>query len=246
MRVSVGTAKGTRSQQEDRYLVLPTKAGLYLGVFDGHGGDECAAYCADVLPSILAHNPDTNPGLAAALAELDEETNTMDSGSTASIVFIPDGTREIRVAVIGDSPVIAKLNDGSIWVSPEHNVRSNRKEAEEAKKRGGIISGGYLYSSYSGNGLQMSRALGDYSLDKVLSRVPEMFSHTLSEDGFVMLATDGAIDPAHIGGQYGSAPVSPISDIVHLIEKGADAGRLVKNALDIPTRDNVTVILAQV
>jgi serine/threonine protein phosphatase PrpC len=234
MKISTATAKGARYYQEDRSFVLPTEKGMYLGVFDGHGGSECAEYCANRMPDILAEFPD----VFLALEALSAETRGMYAGSTASIVFIPKDEYSVHVAVIGDSPVIVKRADGSIWVSPEHNVRTNMAEADAAIARGGFVSGGYLFASFSGVGLQMSRALGDASLDKVLLRTPDMaIVHGCGAGNFVLVCTDGAVDPSHANEAEG------IASIVSLVEGGYDAQQIVDRALAIPTRDNVTALL---
>ena len=233
MKIRTATAKGARSYQEDRHFITHTPDGAYLGVFDGHGGDECAQHCVKRLPVILRSNPE----LARALEKLNSETRYMYTGSTASIVFIPKDETVVHVAVIGDSPVVVRQADGSIWVSPEHNVRTNVAEADAAKQRGGFVSGGYLYASYSGSGLQLSRSLGDSSLDKVLLRTPDVSSHVLGAGSFVLLASDGAVDPSH------AHEAESIAAIVSMIEAGADAQQIVDRALAIPTDDNVTAIL---
>ena len=235
MKISKATAKGARSYQEDRYLVFSTIMGTYLGVWDGHGGAECAALCAKVLPSILTNDP----SLSYALDELNKMTRTMRAGSTASLVFIPKDEHRVEIAVLGDSPVIAKLADGSIFVSEEHNVRTNMAEADAAIARGGFVNSGYLFASYSGNGLQMTRSLGDYELDSVLSREPEVFSHVLGKDSWVLVCSDGAVDPGHIDAK------DSIDSIVALVEAGGDAQEIVERALAAKTGDNVTAILVR-
>jgi len=235
MKISKATAKGARSYQEDRYFVFPTVMGTYLGVFDGHGGDECAAYCVKAMRIILTHEPT----LQDAVAKLSRETSTMRAGSTASLVFIPKDEHRVEIAVLGDSPVIAKLADGSIFVSEEHNVRTNMAEADAAIARGGFVNSGYLFASYSGNGLQMTRSLGDYELDSVLSREPEVFSHVLGKDSWVLVCSDGAVDPGHIDAK------DSIDSIVALVEAGGDAQEIVERALAAKTGDNVTAILVR-
>ena len=235
MKISKATAKGARSYQEDRYLVFSTIMGTYLGVWDGHGGAECAALCAKALPSILTNDP----SLSYALDELNKMTRTMRAGSTASLVLIPKDESRVDVAVLGDSPVLVSRPDGSIWVSPEHNVRTNEAEADAAIKRGGFLAQGYLFADYSGDGLQMSRALGDAHLDKVLSREPEVFSLALYKGKFVLMCSDGAVDPSH------AAAKASIDSIVALVEAGGDAQEIVERALAAKTGDNVTAILVR-
>jgi serine/threonine protein phosphatase PrpC len=154
-------------------------------------------------------------------------------------VFIPKDEHRVEIAVLGDSPVIAKLADGSIFVSEEHNVRTNMAEADAAIARGGFVNSGYLFASYSGNGLQMTRSLGDYELDSVLSREPEVFSHVLGKDSWVLVCSDGAVDPSH------AAAKASIDSIVALVEAGGDAQEIVERALAAKTGDNVTAILVR-
>jgi len=234
MKITHAQAKGRRSYMEDFHNVIETEKGAVLAVWDGHGGTEVAEYCTQTLPMLSLYTPQE------IIASLNVATRHMHSGSTASIVFIPKDESRVDIAVLGDSPVIAKLADGSIFVSEEHNVRTNMAESDAAIARGGFVNSGYLFASYSGQGLQMSRALGDMELDRVLLRTPEVFSHVLGKDSWVLVCTDGAVDPGH------GAPKTNIAAIVRMIEEeDADAQDIVDRALAVPTRDNVTAILVR-
>jgi serine/threonine protein phosphatase PrpC len=241
--ITHASEKGRRSYQEDRYVVywMPTEGlqGYLLAVFDGHGGFEAADQCAKTLIEIwhteAVDAPDTEIVMRNVFACLHDETSCMGSGCAASIAFIPEHGEEVIVGILGDAPVLVK-NDG-IWTSPEHNVRSNPAEVIAATARGGFIEGGYLFSSFSGSGLQMSRALGDVNLDKVLSREPEIFRLPTKAGDWVLVASDGLFDPSHA--------THPSVSIGALIDEGADARALVENALRVPTHDNVTAILVR-
>jgi serine/threonine protein phosphatase PrpC len=76
-------------------------------------------------------------------------------------------------------------------------------------------------------------------LDKVLSREPEVFSLALYKGKFVLMCSDGAVDPSH------AAAKASIDSIVALVEAGGDAQEIVERALAVPTRDNVTAILVR-
>jgi serine/threonine protein phosphatase PrpC len=240
--ITHASEKGRRQYQEDRYVVywVPDE-GYLLAVFDGHGGSEAADLCSkELVPlyhgirnSLLVVNFETV--IHHIFRDLSIKTRHMGSGCAASIAFIPEHGEEVIVGILGDAPVLVK-NDG-IWTSPEHNVRSNSAEVIAATKRGGFIEGGYLFASYSGGGLQMSRALGDVSLDKVLSREPEIFRLPTKAGDWVLVASDGLFDPSHA--------THPSVSIGALIDEGADARALVENALRVPTHDNVTAILVR-
>lgn len=242
MKITSETAKGKRPYQEDRFIREEFLEGTLLGVFDGHGGEEVAQIASELFPTLFRAalvSSSSRVSMEVSISILNDRTNYLHSGSTLSVVFIPKDKNVAVCAVLGDSPIIIKSADGKINVSPEHNVRTNEVEALAAKARGGTISGGYLFDGYRNDGLQMSRALGDSSLDKVLSRTPGIYEVPLSIDSFVLVATDGAFDPAH--SEFSEA----LDSVVRNIESGADAKALVDRALAVPTRDNVTCILAK-
>lgn len=263
--ISSASAKGHRPYQEDRYLVSSLPQGTLLAVFDGHGGSETAQFAYKRIVKIFADNIAAEHAAAAHLADVDAvdlakvetsdhaaaalektilslniSTQHMGPGSTLSVVYIPLGGDTATCAVLGDSPIIIKDADGKINISPEHNVRTNQAERKAAEARGGIVSDGYLFESYHGMGLQMARALGDVHLNKVLSRIPDIYEVKLNAQSFVVVATDGAFDPGHY--EFAKAAQT----VVEMIEKGADADALVKYAaVDYPTGDNVSVIVAK-
>lgn len=243
--ISQATAKGRRPYQEDRFFTASLPQGLLFGVFDGHGGEDCAQKASDLFPGIFADSIG-EPGQSAEEAlyfsfiSLVSATLDHEDGSTASVVYIPWSSDRAYVAVLGDSPVIVKRADQSIWHAPEHNVRTNHAEAQAAQERGGVIYGGYLTMSFSGPGLQMSRALGDRFLHKVLNRVPEVSEHVLGAGSFVLACTDGALDPGH------EATETEAQNVVALIQSGGDAQAIVDRAIEIPTRDNVTALLVRI
>jgi serine/threonine protein phosphatase PrpC len=202
--VSAKIAQGPRPYQEDRYLVHSFSladglSGYLLAVMDGHGGSETADLCRDLTPGIFhLTGPETlEASLRKVVAGLDEQTRQMHSGTTVSLVCVLESHRRAAVAVIGDSPVIAVDRDGQMIISPEHNVRTNLEEREQAQQRGGIYEAGYIRSPRTGEGLQMARALGDCGLDDILSREPTVYAVDLGPQSVIVLATDGVFDPSH-------------------------------------------------
>jgi serine/threonine protein phosphatase PrpC len=244
-KYSAASEKGLRPYQEDTSVVywVPDE-GYLLAVFDGHGGGKVSKLCADRLVAIwhevrnklLVVNFEAL--MLGVFAKLNSETESYGAGSTASIVFIPASGEEVIVGILGDSPVLVQKADGELWLSPEHNIRSNAAEAMKAERRGGFISNGYLFAHFSGGGLQMSRALGDRNLASVLLREPEIFRIPLGETSFVLVASDGVFDPGHAS--------NPSQAIADKIKNGADAKDLVDAALAVPTHDNATAVLVRI
>ena len=97
---------------------------------------------------------------------------------------------------------------------------------------------GYLEDPKVPNeGLQMSRALGDRNLARILNREPEIFSIPLGPSSLVLLATDGVLN------SFDTEVEIPLKHLADLAGEGNDAQRLVEDALQRQTGDNVTVIL---
>jgi serine/threonine protein phosphatase PrpC len=217
---------------------------MLLAVFDGHGGAQVSHLASEELPAIFADlitEPNAKPRqvLKKAIHKLNIMTQAMVPGSTISLAFIPFKKRIVYCAVMGDSPIIIKDNKGNINISPDHNVRTNEAERIAALDRGGFTEGGYLYATFDGPGLQMARALGDSHLNAVLSRQPDIYSVRVNKDSFIIVASDGAFDPGHYDFKQSAAAV------VKMVEEGADAQAVVDYAVNFPTGDNVTAIVAR-
>lgn len=228
---------GLRSYQEDFTVICNTDVGMLLGIFDGHGGKYCAQFLSESFVSLFDISKDIEGSMQYAFSNADTRTNDMRSGSTASVVFISHEGSAV-VAVVGDSPVIARLSNGEIFHGPDHNVRSNPSEAEAAISRGGEISGGYVWNMSpmrdSAKGLQMSRSFGDSEMGKIVSKTPEI--KTIDVGPWLMVCSDGAIDPGH-----GSSDVR--DEIVKALDNGASAEDIVNMSLKRRTGDNTTAIV---
>lgn len=238
--ITSATAKGTRQYQEDSKIIAQFVNGTLLGVMDGHGGAAVSALLVALFPELLAEvcktETEASQIFLKVFSRAHEVTKFYHEGSTASLVFIPKGETVAHIAVLGDSIVIAERKDGSLFVGPDHNARSNQEERSRAVARGGVFQGGYIWSGYGDNasGLQMTRALGDCALDQVLDRTPEVF--TISLGNFLIVGSDGLIDPTHL-------QKNVLTSLVDEIANGRTAEELVQRAIDLPTNDNVTAVL---
>lgn len=249
---------GGRPYQEDRFIIGRLRLNTLrrfsffrvpwpeeieiLAVCDGHGGDEVAEYIYNNLVRIFRDcfyscNRDMKKALCETVQILHEQTKHMLAGSTLSIVIISSSGSRADVAVLGDSPVIIFDHTKSFWISPEHNARSNTDERNAAIARGAEYIDGYIGLSATGIRAQLTRALGDNELDALLDRSPEVFTVYLGPESFVLVASDGLLDPSH------RSTRSQMQHIIELIRKGANADDLARDALNRETNDNVTAIL---
>jgi len=233
MNITAATAKGQRPYQEDTFINVELPQGRLLGVFDGHGGDEASKFMAENFVGLFEETGSLRLAFRLAAQHLKD----YEAGTTASVVLVPTDSHTVFTAVVGDSPIIIQTKSG-IWYGPDHNVRTNEIERVAAQTRGGSYAQGYIYNNFSGQGLQMGRALGDAWLSPVLSTEPEVAEVTVAPNGFVLIGTDGLFDPGHYGFKTASEQV-----IARVSQDDAQA--LVDRAIGIPTRDNVTAILVK-
>ena len=245
MQLTHASEQGMRPYQEDRLFIkcleLTNDSGVFLAIMDGHRGQEVAQFCKDSLDGLIAEVTKNKKVVSQAEIQaifrlLNEKTSEMESGSTLSLVFISYPMNTVYVGILGDSPVIIKDCGGQVNISPEHNAGTNLREREAAIKRGAHYFGGYICEHPSRNGLQMTRALGDKEFRNFLDRSPEIYSVRMGSKSFVALLSDGIADPCHGGSES-------LKSIVSMIENGASASGLVKDALDRETGDNITAIV---
>jgi serine/threonine protein phosphatase PrpC len=245
--ITTATAKGSRRYQEDHYFVSTFVDGTLIGVMDGHNGAAVSALLVDLFPKLWSEVRKTENNYETVLLEVFKRAADMTKfygeGSTASLAFIWSwkGQQYATIAVLGDSPVIGESEGGRystcIWIGPDHNARSNPEERSLAIQRGGIYDRGYIWNDLGdmGSGLQMTRALGDVALDRILDRTPEVF--TIGLGLFLLIGSDGLFDPTHADGK------ASYDDVLACIRNGGTADSIVQQAVAVPTNDNVTAVL---
>lgn len=201
---SFAQAQGPRDYQEDHMICLQLKSkrngtGYLLGVMDGHEGEEVAKYCSETIPSLFDPEAwDIEQELRGLVKRLDIDTRTYDMGSTLSLAHVNESKNIVTTVVLGDSPIIVVDSSGSIQRSVEHNVRSNLLERHAAVRRGAIyLDDGYIIATRHGDGLQLSRALGDHGLRNILDRTPVICSYKIGANSLVIVSSDGLFDASH-------------------------------------------------
>lgn len=246
--VSIASSIGLREYQEDFCSFgeldlknLPNGKGNFISVFDGHDGPDTAKKASESVlnifgKSMISAKGDVSEALKETVKALVLLTSMDKSGSTLSLAYVPSSKNAAHVAVLGDSPVIVLDKHNEIILSPEHNARSNLEERNHAIMKGAAFRMGYLFSS-EGNGLQLSRALGNKHLSDFLGKNPEIYSVPLGEKSFVVVGSDGLFDPHHVN------TLHQCKRIVELVQGGAAAKDLVLDALLRCTKDNATALV---
>jgi serine/threonine protein phosphatase PrpC len=159
----------------------PTTPIHFFGVFDGHGGQDCAVYVNDELPKRLkAALQSSLPAIAASvMAHSSTESAWMcsgdrdDSGTTAVTALVESENSRVMVSNVGDSrAVIIRRSGGKssslkvVALTTDQDA-CNRSEAKRIKAAHGVIDeDGYINRGLTSNcvGVQTARSLGDFDV----------------------------------------------------------------------------------
>lgn len=186
----------------------------FYAIFDGHGGDRAAHYCAEHLPGLIAtlygeaaagsRSLRLQAACKAAFVALDEQVREVGpsaDGTTATCVII-DG-EEVIVANVGDSAAVLFLpGEEPIYLSTDHRV-SRRSPAEHSRLTEAGAQVGRILGCHGGpvgperifpGGLAISRSIGDGDSTAAAIAVPDVRTVTCPTGGMIVLASDGVWD----------------------------------------------------
>ncbi|XP_032686557.1 serine-rich adhesin for platelets-like [Odontomachus brunneus] len=210
-QVAVGATRNARRKMEDRHVVLHDLHTIfniqddtianYYAVFDGHGGQDAAAYCATHLHQYLVesvHYPtDPERALRDAFLTADAQfiakssTLRLNGGTTAVCVLVLD--KKLYVAWVGDSMAsLVKRGCVKQLVNPHRPARED--EQERINNMGGVVVNCVGVLRVNGF-LSISRAIGDVLHKPFVSGEPEIRCVPLDgTEDFLIIACDGLWD----------------------------------------------------
>lgn len=202
--------EGPYHENEDRMCFgtnLNSQIDCFVGVFDGHGGTDCATFVSGNLDGYLTKTfnstEDWTTGdekMKDMFHEIEdeyvkiavEEDDT--SGACATVVIVKGF--EAMVANIGDCKAVAvpDVTDAQSFVVLTGDHRADAPEEEDRIER----AGGSVVDGRVGN-LQPSRSFGDIDVkeivgDGVVIPTPEVSRVRVQVGGFMVVATDGLWD----------------------------------------------------
>ncbi|KAK4290965.1 hypothetical protein Pmani_036182 [Petrolisthes manimaculis] len=204
----VGTSSimGKRPYQEDRYVVETLSNNiLCVGVFDGHGGNECSQYCYTHLKSVLSEELTRHHDLQTVLHNTFHTLHTRythwvhtykqgyRSGTTACVSLLRGGV-ELALAHVGDSRAILCRSGGQPVNLTADHCPSLIAEKNRIVSSGGTVTTDNIGRHLVNDTLSMSRSLGDLHL-KPYGVIPLPDTRTLrvkhGKDAFLLHITDG-------------------------------------------------------
>lgn len=231
---------------EDRSIVLHNAGNLknthVFGIFDGHGGQECAEFAKNFFPGALYrvwNNIETTPSssLIHAFEDLDysflnSKVYGDDSGCTALTLLITNNNA-IHVANAGDCRCILHNEKKGVIILSKDHVASDEEEMTRIKARGGYVS----ITGRAQSCLMVSRAFGDKKIKRYISATPEVMSKSIEiDDDFLILASDGLWDVV-----TNNMAVNLVKSTVRIPEMAAK--RLALKAIELGSDDNISVIV---
>ncbi|CAI5485915.1 unnamed protein product [Closterium sp. Naga37s-1] len=257
--ISIGSfaTSGAREKMEDRHFIKTftvASSTIYMfGVFDGHRGYEAAEYCARNIPgSVMDKLSDLSPPEAliesflatdkALELELSKQRKARpDSGKgwypgcTACVALVI-GT-DMYIANAGDCRAVLKQS-GEVKALSRDHVASDPEERNRAEKAGGLVQWRVNTWRVGIAGIEVTRSLGDHDMKLAVTAEPEITHHKLSEDDeFLVMASDGLWE------KLSNEEVAQyVLDTVK--EPSMSSKRLVTEAVDRGSQDNVTAIVA--
>eukprot|EP00357_Protocruzia_adherens_P006338 CAMPEP_0115016722 /NCGR_PEP_ID=MMETSP0216-20121206/27637_1 /TAXON_ID=223996 /ORGANISM="Protocruzia adherens, Strain Boccale" /LENGTH=483 /DNA_ID=CAMNT_0002387295 /DNA_START=204 /DNA_END=1655 /DNA_ORIENTATION=+ len=188
-----------RRTMEDTHLInrnmkLQELSDLFA-LFDGHSGTEAAAYARDNLSSFLDHSfhqcDSISDTLTNAFERLDEDMReeiSRDSGSTAAVVLVSEGS--MTFANLGDTRALL-LSDNKVKFATQDHHCGLEPERKAIEEKGGVVIKVGRKDRVQGS-LELSRCFGNFKLKEYLSETPDVSTVSHSEnDDFIVLATDG-------------------------------------------------------
>ena len=248
--------QNTRRRMEDKHIVLtefnnlfgldkdfPSQA--YFGVFDGHGGVDCACYTVAHFHTNIASQNTFSSDLDAALCQaflttdklfLEKAKNeNLRAGTTGVIAMLRDNT--LHIGWLGDSQISMCKQGRAVQLMEPH--KPNRKdERQRIEDLGGCV---IWIGDWRVNGnIAVSRSIGDKDHKPYVSADPDTLEFDLEGDEeYLILACDGLWDTIQ--------PPNVIEMVQeHLASGGARsqvAKFLVERAIAHGSTDNVTVVV---
>lgn len=251
--VSYASNKGNRKTMEDETVcidfmneligeknVLPPTA--FFGIYDGHSGNQAAEYSRIHLHMNIfeGNESDMKTAIVKGYKKTDKDfkeyasKNEIPSGASAVTMILRSDL--IYIANVGDSEAVLCQNGKPIVLSRFH-LPNDESEKERIQDAGGKV---VWYGTWRVNGLlSVSRAIGDYPLDKFVIPDPHIYEHVRTpEDQFIILASDGLWEVF----KYQEA-CDFILDQLKTKDKRDVAQLLVNEAIAKKTSDNLSALI---
>jgi serine/threonine protein phosphatase PrpC len=217
----VHTSIGRRRNMEDRYIIEELSPFIELyAVLDGHGGVKAVEYFRNIIVKKFQEkldctlvSADIEDTIKKIFLEIDTdwfENNIKDgwnaelSGTTFSGVMI---MKNLLITInLGDSRIVISKDGKVIFETSDHKA-SDPKERGVALSKGGLqILGPKYIANNHGNGIAVTRSLGDIPFkfkrdkyiysgeDSIVSPIPDVTFRHIDGPVSIVICSDGIFD----------------------------------------------------
>ncbi|CAJ1448058.1 unnamed protein product [Effrenium voratum] len=248
-RAASACMQGDRTSFEDFHVLDQTAA--LVAVFDGHLGDEAAAFCAERLPLHLAKAETASEwqeAFKACDAELRERLPQTEAGTTATVVRVKESSQdalELLVGSCGDCRAVLWQKESNTLLSTRDHRPSDVDERRRIEAAGGEVTKEDPDDPPRVDGvLSCSRALGSFELkqealwpeDQKVSCLPDFHKWHATRGDWLILACDGIWDAA--------SNEQVVDRVCRRATKGKDLGQVVEAMLQLcsSSLDNLTLV----
>lgn len=270
----VSSEQGTRKTMEDQHkamlstdLVTPRDRSAprlaigipFFGVYDGHGGQQCAEFLRENLHTLILSHAHARDDPQRAIKDGVEEaeklfmekcrTERIESGSTVAVALVVDEL--LITGNVGDSEIVLCRNGTAKVLTVKHTLSANEAEVERVKGCGGRI-----FHSRVGHpkfnpmlvSLAVSRAVGDagFKLEEytdgkesgLIAEAETSVTELERDDEFMIIGCDGVWDVLSYQGavDFCRKLITEGKDTQHVTEQ------LCQEALRLGSTDNVTAL----
>ncbi|CAN0378250.1 unnamed protein product, partial [Ectocarpus sp. 12 AP-2014] len=247
---------------------------LALGVFDGHSGGDAAQFAQEELIGHIKETDewrrgDVSTGCINGFMAVDVSMRKcgVQSGTTAVLALI--GPEDIVVANCGDSRSVLSRGGRQLPMSVDHKP-GRKAESRRILRSGGYLDetdprNPRVVCDTLKMSIATSRALGDFDFksnpsrlpeEQMVSPVPELYTRRRDpHDEFLILATDGVWDVMDNPGivSFLEIQAACLARGEEIYGETGDTGEtdsellarsVLKRCLDLGSRDNMTIVLA--
>jgi serine/threonine protein phosphatase PrpC len=186
---------------EDRHDIQQNADFFYASVFDGHSGDDVAAYLRQNFyltlnriynqvgcPQFPGIRGDVMYVLPLTFSIINDEMKKLNlyAGSTAAVAFIIpyENFAQLYTAHAGDSRIVDSNGNA---LTTDHTPKNSAEVCRIGKNN--------IFQNRLGGRLAVTRAFGDFDLEEFgLTSKPEVHSYTIKPSEFIIIASDGIWD----------------------------------------------------
>lgn len=259
-RAAAVSMQGIRPNFEDAHIVDHERG--VLGVFDGHLGDEAAAFCAERLHLHCGRAGGELPSrffLESAFERCDSELRSAlpvgcEAGSTATLALVREeeegsGAFKIWVANLGDSrAVLFRCKSGELLQTEDHRPDAPAERAR-IEAAGGFVSDEFGSARIDG-ALACSRALGAFKFkadkdrplsEQKVSSCPDVFEWEAEKGDWLIIACDGVWDTLS-----GQKVIDEARNGTSGEDLGAKLGRILELCISKDADDNLTLVALEI